>query len=178
MEKKTLPKWAKITIIVVCSLVGVFVLGMGAFHVGMHLSWLQLEVAVDEMETENISISQYNETNGTKLYHFDNSENSIARYLDGKIIGISENSTVNGQDVKILVLFCDNTYNYRFSAFDEFDAKSTDFTSHTFEETQVSVTVFNGKTYVHFVAQNYEYKLVINSTETNAWQDVLSELFA
>ena len=178
MEKKTLPKWAKITIIVVCSLVGAFALGVGAFHLGMHLSWMQLEVAVDDMETENISISQYNETNGTKLYHFDNSENSIARYLDGKIIGISEQSNVNGQDVKILVLFCDNTYNYRFPAFDEFNPISTDFTSHTFEEIRVSVTVFEGKTYVHFVEQNYEYKLVINSTETDLWQDILSKLLA
>ena len=174
--KKPLPKWAKITIIVVCSLVGAFALGVGAFHLGLHLSWMRLEISVDEMETENISISQYNETNGTKLYHFDDSENSIARYLDGKIIGISEQSNVNGQDVKMLVLFCDNTYNYRFPAFDEFDPISTNSTSHTFEEIQVSVQVFDGKTYVSFSNDTHEYYIIINSTETDVWQGVVSKL--
>ncbi len=174
--KKPLPKWAKITIIVVCSLVGAFALGVGAFHLGLHLSWMRLEISVDEMETENVSISQYNHINSTDLHHFDNCKNSIAYYLDGKIIGISEQSNVNGQDVKMLVLFCDNTYNYRFPAFDEFDPISTNSTSHTFEEIQVSVTVFEGKTYVHFTAQNYGYKLVINSTETEVWKGVVSKL--
>ena len=127
-------------------------------------------ITIDQMATENItSIAQYNQENGTNIYHFDGSTTTTAYYYDDKIMFIEENSTLNNTSVSVLVVFCENTLSYGFEILDNNAPVLPNSTYHNVDGVGVQQSTSNGKTYLHFSVGNYAYNLEIDGENAN-WQ--------
>ena len=176
-SSKTLPKWAKITIIVVCATVVAVGLFTASWHLSLYIMGFENDIKLEDMQVENLdSIALYNENNGTAICHFEGSKDTTAYYYNDKIIFIEETSTIDGIDVSLLVIVTENTYGYDFvdNVNSKYFVSINDAPKSQLEE--FDVQVFGGKTYVSFSNDTHEYYIIINSTETEVWKDVVSKL--
>lgn len=132
-------------------------------------------VSIDEMITESItSIEQYNNENGTNIFHFDNAKDSTAYYYEDKVMIIEENSIVDDTAVSVLVLFCENTLSYNFEILNEQTPILPDTTQLNINGIAVQKSTSAGKTFLHFSVDNYKYYLEIAGANAD-WQTIFDE---
>jgi hypothetical protein len=132
-------------------------------------------ITLDEMTTKQMaSIAEYNQENGTNIHHFDNGKDATAYYFEDKIMCIEEKAKAGNLDVKILVLFAENTLSYGFEILDNQAPILPDSTHHNIEGVGVQVSKSNQKTYLHFSVNNYEYYLEIDGTNAD-WQTIFND---
>ena len=176
--RKPLPKWAKITIIVVCSIV----LGVGLFtgllHLSLYIMSFENDVHRDDMAIESItSIEQYNKENGTAFKHFDNSKNSTAYFYNDKLVFIEEDCVIDGVEVSMAVTVHESTFGIDY--IDIFDKEYTpsikDASMERYND-NTHILIYKGKTYVQIDENECTYNLIINSTEDAIWQNIVDQI--
>ena len=173
---KPLPKWAKIVIIVVCSVI----IGLGLFtalwHLSLYILSFENDVHREDMVIESVtSIEEYNENNSTAFKCFDNSTSTTIYSYNDKLVFIEEESVVNGVEVALLVTVYESTYGIDYvDIFDKtyspsiLDAPSKQYDNST------RVQTFEGKTYIHISDDNWSYDLIVGSLEEGVWQEILT----
>lgn len=177
-SKKPLPKWAKITIIVVCSVV----LGVGLFtgllHLSLYIMSFENDVHRDDMAIESItSIEQYNKENGTAFKHFDNSKNSTAYFYNDKLVFIEEDCVIDGVEVSMVVTVHESTFGIDY--IDIFDKEYTpsikDAPMERYND-NAYVQILDGKTYVQIDENDCTYNLIIETIIDDIWQNIVDQL--
>lgn len=176
--KKQLPEWAKITIIVVCSLIVGLGLFTGLWHLSLYIMSFENDVHRDDMVIENItSIADYNQENGTAFKHFDGSTSTTIYSYNDKLVFIEEMSVVGETQVSMVVTVHESTFGIDYiDIFNKdynpsiLDAPKEKYNDNTY------VQIFEGKTYVQIDDDDCSYNLIINSTDDDVWQDIVDQL--
>ena len=177
--KKPMPKWAKITIIVVCALA----LGLGLFtalwHLSLYIMSFENDVHRDDMVIESaLSIEEYNKQHNTEFKHFDNIQSTTTYSYNDKLVFIEEEFVVNGATVSMLVTVLESTYGIDY--IDIFD-KSYQPSIRDAQKQQysnVSVYIIDGKAYLQIQDENNSYDFIINSAEDSVWKDIINHFKA
>ena len=177
--KKPMPKWAKITIIVVCSLALVLGLFTALWHLSLYIMSFENDVHRDDMVIESvISIEEYNEQNGTDFKHFDNIQSTTTYSYNDKLVFIEEVSVVDGVEVSMLVTVLENTYGIDY--IDIFDKSYQPSIRDAQKQQYSNVTVYiiDGKAYLQIQDDNCSYDFIINSTEDSVWKAIIDHFKA
>ena len=175
--KKPMPKWAKITIIVVCSLALALGLFTTLWHLSLYIMSFENDVHREDMVIESVlPIKEYNEQNGTDFKHFDNIQSTTTYSYNDKLVFIEEVSVVDGVEVSMVVTIHESTFGIDYiDIFDkDYSPSILDAPSQRYDN--ASVQIFDGKTYLHITEEDCSYDLIINSTSDNIWQSILSKL--
>ena len=174
MSNKPLPKWAKITIIVVCSLVVVAGAGIGFFHL-----WLSLQepahgpnyVEMSELtEARGGSIA----SEGLDLLYLSNHVETIWYSKYNEVVLIEESYHVNGIDVVMLVnLSCELEFEKEW----DLHALTGIMSKYNIGETSVSIKPCKDKTVAFFYYNGKSYSVVMNTTDLSSATEILDSFF-
>ena len=177
--KKPMPKWAKITIIVVCALALALGLFTALWHLSLYIMSFENDVHREDMIIESVlPIKEYNEQNGTDFKHFDNIQSTTTFSYNDKLVFIEEEFVVNGATVSMLVTVLENTYGIDY--IDIFDKSYQPSIRDAQKQQYSNVTVYiiDGKAYLQIQDENCSYDFIINSTDDSVWKDIIDHFKA
>ena len=177
--KKPMPKWAKITIIVVCSLALALGLFTALWHLSLYIMSFENDVHREDMVIESVlPIKEYNEQNGTDFKHFDDIQSTTTYSYNDKLVFIEEEFVVNGATVSMLVTVLESTYGIDY--IDIFDKSYQPSIRDAQKQQYSNVTVYiiDGKAYLQIQDENCSYDFIINSTEDSVWKAIIDHFKA